>query len=211
MERPSWCARVRFFSCRWGEDSFPAWVLGQAVIFESSGVAIAPGNLKMDRRPVLVVMAGLPGVGKSSIARSLCQEFGAYHLRVDAIEDGMKAFGILPEQIAGSGYVAMVNLARENLELGFCSVIDCVNPVALTRRMFLEVAEVVGCEIISVEVICSDPLVHRARLESRGSEPTWQEVLDREYEPWVEAGIRIDTVSGGVDDWIAPICRALLD
>ncbi|MCE9560298.1 MAG: ATP-binding protein [Armatimonadetes bacterium] len=165
----------------------------------------------MDRRPVLVVMAGLPGVGKSSIARSLCQEFGAYHLRVDAIEDGMKAFGILPEQIAGSGYVAMANLAHENLSLGFSSVVDCVNPIAETRRMFLEIGEAVPCEIITIEVVCSDIAVHRERVEARGPEPSWQEVLDREYEPWVEAGIRIDTVSGGVENWIVPICGVLCD
>ena len=161
--------------------------------------------------PILVVMAGLPGVGKSTIARSLCREFGAYHLRVDAIEEGMKAFGILPEQIAGSGYAAMVNLARENLELGFSSLIDCVNPVALTRRMFLEIAEVVPCEVITVEVVCSDLAVHRERLEARGPEPSWQDVLDREYEPWLEAAFRIETASGGLDDWIAPICRTSRD
>jgi predicted kinase len=130
-------------------------------------------------------------------------------LRVDAIEDGMNAFGISDDQIAGSGYVAMANLAAENLALGFSSVVDCVNPLPLTRQMFLDVSSAAGCELMTVEVICSDLALHRARLEARGQQPTWKQVLDREYQPWHAAQFRIDTAEGNPADWIEQLNHCL--
>ena len=52
---------------------------------------------------------------------------------------------------------------------------------------------------VDVEVICSDRDAHRSRVESRVPDipghrvPTWQEVVDREYEPWQEDRLVIDT------------------
>lgn len=38
----------------------------------------------------LVVFAGLPGSGKSSIARGLARSIGAIWLRIDSIEDAIR-------------------------------------------------------------------------------------------------------------------------
>lgn len=53
--------------------------------------------------------------------------------------------------------------------------------------------------MIEIEVVCSNPVEHRRRIEDRMSDingfalPTWQAVLDREYSPWHEPHIVIDT------------------
>jgi predicted kinase len=42
---------------------------------------------------MLIVFAGLPASGKSSIARALAQEIGAVWLRIDSIEQAIRESG----------------------------------------------------------------------------------------------------------------------
>ena len=41
--------------------------------------------------PLLIVFAGLPGTGKSSLARAVARELGAVYLDKDTIKDGIIA------------------------------------------------------------------------------------------------------------------------
>jgi predicted kinase len=44
---------------------------------------------------MLIVFGGLPGVGKTALARAVAQELAAAYLRVDAIEAAMRRAGLL--------------------------------------------------------------------------------------------------------------------
>ena len=48
---------------------------------------------------VLIVLGGLPGSGKSSIARELARETGAMWLRIDFIEQAIRESGVCPDQL----------------------------------------------------------------------------------------------------------------
>jgi predicted kinase len=45
--------------------------------------------------PALIALSGLPGVGKSTLARRLSAEIGAVHVRLDTIEAAMNVSGII--------------------------------------------------------------------------------------------------------------------
>lgn len=135
--------------------------------------------------PVLVVLAGLPGVGKSSLARELAQMTGLFHLRVDAMEAPFLVRGL---EVEGSGYEAMAAVARENLALGLGSIIDCVNPWPLTREMFTFAD--VPHRRLAVEVFCSDGEEHGRRMEARGLPLS---ALERQYVPFMDADLRLDS------------------
>ena len=152
---------------------------------------------------MLIALGGLPGVGKSALARSLAQRIGAVHLRIDTIEQAMRNAGFT---VSGpEGYLAARDLAEDNLRVGRTVIVDSVNPLAITRAYWRETAARLAAELLEIEVVCSDEVQHRRRVESRVTDipglvlPTWQQVLDRRYEPWTAAHV-IDTAGRTVEE-----------
>lgn len=130
------------------------------------------------------------------------------HLRIDTIEQAMRNAG---QTVAGpEGYLVARDIARENLQLGLPVIVDAVNPIAYTRELWRNVAAETAARLVEFEVVCSDAAEHRRRVETRSVDidglrlPTWQEVLDREYEPWGTA-TTLDTAYRTVDQCVAAI------
>ena len=148
---------------------------------------------------MLIAFAGLPGVGKSTLARAFARERGAAYLRVDEIEQALRGSGTLSGEVGPAGYVVAYALARSNLRLGLTVVADCVNPLRITRDAWRRVAAEAGVPLAEVEVVCSDPAEHRSRVETRAADieglrlPGWADVADRTYEPWDRPRLVVDT------------------
>jgi predicted kinase len=149
--------------------------------------------------PVLVVVGGLPAAGKSTIAEGLARLVHAPYLRVDRIEQAIVAYSSLEHPVGAVGYAVAYALAREQLTLGLEVIVECVNPMALTRDSWSATAADVGAAIVEVEVICSDPVEHRRRVLTRATDvdglvkPTWEDVVGRDYEPWSRPHLIIDS------------------
>jgi len=150
---------------------------------------------------MLIVFAGLPGAGKTTLARALAQERHAVYLRIDTIEQALRAFPALVGGVGPAGYMVAYDLATENLSLGRTVVADSVNPLAATREAWRDVAATTATAIVEVEVVCSDAYEHRQRIERRAIElsglpsPAWQEVVDRHYDPWDWPRLILDTAN----------------
>ena len=99
------------------------------------------------------------------------------------------------EILGPEGYEVAYAIAEDNLRLGRTVIADSVNPLEVTRSAWRSVAQRTGRRYLEIEIICSDQAEHRRRVESRTSDiarhrlPSWQEVCDRDYEPW-EASVR---------------------
>lgn len=157
----------------------------------------------------LIVLAGLPGVGKTTLARALAGRLGAVHLRIDTIEQALGG------ELTDEGYRVAYGLAEDNLKLGLDVVADSVNPIALTREAWRAAAARVGAEPVELEVVCGDAAEHRRRVETRRADiaghrlPTWREVMERDYEPWEPAIPRLDTAAAGAEALAEALCRRL--
>jgi predicted kinase len=161
---------------------------------------------------MLIVLGGLPGVGKTTLAREVARATGAMHLRIDSIEQALRNAGW---KVEGEGYRVAYAVAEDNLRLGRTVVADCVNPCPLTRNEWQAVANRAGVRAVNVEIICSDGDEHRRRVESRSADiaghrvPTWSEVLERDYRPWDGDRLVIDSARSDVRRSVATILSAM--
>ena len=179
------------------------------------------------RRPLLVVIGGLPAVGKTAVCRALLGERPMTPpmtwLRVDSIEQALRRSGeMAPDMPGGAGYYAAAAVAGDVLSTGGDVLVECVNPLPITRRLWERTAVDAGSRLLQVELVCSDRDEHRRRVEQRVSDieglvlPDWRDVLQRDYAPWPEADLRLDTgrleVTGaaGAAELIARACSSSL-
>lgn len=134
-----------------------------------------PGNL--------IVIAGLPGVGKTSVATELARHLDAVHLSIDAIEEAMLGCG-LPTgwQVGVAAYETARAMAELNLRSGHCVVLDAVNDSEESRQTWRRAAVATDAELRFVHLVVGDQMEHRRRLAGRDRgfvhvpEPEWSQV-----------------------------------
>ena len=141
--------------------------------------------------PLLVVLAGRPGTGKTTLGRWIATELGAAYLRVDAIETAVVRCGLAHPPVGPVGYVVAHEIAASTLTLGTCVVVDAVNPVPEARSGWRRLAP--PARLVVFETTLTDEAEHRRRVMTRQPDlvgqvvPTWQQVHASEYVPWDEA------------------------
>jgi predicted kinase len=153
---------------------------------------------------MLIAMTGLPGTGKSTIAEVLGGRLSASVVSVDPIESAILEAGIDSDQPTGlAAYLVAETIAGLVLESGHDVIVDAVNGVDPAREQWVDLARSRGETLRFIEVICSDPELHRERLEARArrlphlNEPSWHAVeqsLD-EYSPWAGASAAVPRIT----------------
>ena len=162
---------------------------------------------------MLYIFGGLPGTGKSTLSLGLARERKAVHLRIDTVEQALRDFGL--QDLGPAGYMVAYGVARDNLRLGLEVVADSVNPIAVTREAWRQVAHDAGVPFVEIEVVCSDEREHRRRVETRASTvpglvlPIWSQVVNRTYEPWDREHVVIDTAGRAPEQSLADLMEAL--
>lgn len=159
---------------------------------------------------MLVIFGGLPGTGKSTLARRLAAEVRAVYLRIDTIERAMVDTNEALS-LGERGYLVAYAVAEDNLRLGHTVIADSVNPLQITRSAWRNVATRAGVNAVEIEVVCSDQTEHRRRLEMRSHDiqVTWQDAVERVYEPWMGEHIRIDTAGQKIEHSLAALRQAV--
>ena len=151
----------------------------------------------------LIALAGLPGVGKSSIARDLARRTGAMWLRIDSMDQAIWASGTAPNDLLDWTYRAAQAVAADNLVLGLDVIADCVNDCEDAREGWEAAARRARSEIVWLEIVCSDATEHRRRIEMRTADiaglslPGWDAVVGRAYASWTRDRFTVDTTHRG--------------
>lgn len=167
---------------------------------------------------MLVVISGLPGTGKSAVAREVARRVGAVHMSIDTVEDALVGAGLASSWETGvAAYEAVRAAAEQNLELGRIVVVDAVNDSEIARDTWRHSAAATRTPLIFVLLTLEDEIEHRRRLEGRRRnltnipEPTWDDVRGRAatFEPWADTHLRVN--AGETLQQIVAIILARLD
>ena len=165
---------------------------------------------------VLVLFSGLPGVGKTVLARRVARHFHIPLFAKDRIQSALRVHG-LADRGTADGYHLLLDLADEQLSLGVSVVLDAVFPMEGFRSAARDLARRHGANFRPVFCYCSDPSVWRERMKRREQfVPHWTPVgweavqrLQATYEPWQpETTLFVDSLNNFEDnlvlviDWI---------
>lgn len=149
----------------------------------------------------VIVVSGLPCIGKSTIAYELAKSYRIPVLSVDPIESAILESGFKRNFETGlAAYLVVKKLAQEQLNIELSVVIDAVSPVKEARDMWKEIAEKYTATLTIIECIL-DEKTHKTRVNARNRampgipEVTWEfvEKVKDMYLPWKEDRLIIDT------------------
>ncbi len=151
----------------------------------------------------VIVISGLPGSGKSTVAESIAKRLLLPIFSVDPIESSIIKSGIARSFETGlAAYFVVETLAEEQLRTGISVIIDAVNPVKEARGMWRNVSTTHNATLILIECVL-DRHLHQQRTENRVRgmygipEVTWVDVENqrRGYQPWEEDRLILDTAN----------------
>ena len=149
----------------------------------------------------LILISGLPGSGKSTVAESLAAKLSVPLFSVDPIESSILKSGLKRSFETGlAAYLVAEALAGEQLKRGLSVIIDAVNPVQEARDMWHNLVRKQKATLIIIECVL-DRELHKERIASRRRnmhgipEVTWEDVENRhkQYVPWKEERLVLDT------------------
>jgi len=172
-------------------------------------------------RPALVVVMGLPGVGKSHCARLLCVRLGAAHVASDEVRSRLFIAASYADEENRAVFAAVTALVDGLLGEGHRVVVDATNLVARNRAGTIGVARRRGIPVTYVRVTSSDEDA-RARLRSRragradgdhseADEPIYERMRRQSFEPPAEGFLELTNgadLTGEIDRIVAAVERA---
>ena len=176
---------------------------------------LALGELEApSKKPCLILVGGLPGTGKSTLANALAQQAGFCVIRSDIVRKELAGVGgeechfefgqgIYTAEWTKRTYTECLRRAEELLFSGERALVDANFREEHQRRMFLDSAQRWG--VPTVFLLCeAEPELVRTRLAKRtgdASDADWS-VYNNAVETWEEWGpktrLRLKSINTGI-------------
>jgi predicted kinase len=154
--------------------------------------------------PCAVVLCGLPGTGKSTLADLVAERLGAPSFAFDWFLGALTPFGVVRQDNAAPlGNQLITSALARQIRAGQSAVLDAGGFEHSERTRWRTITERFGGRFVGVECICPDEVVHRRRVESRRRDiPGWPATVSWEHigrmreiwEPWHEPHLVLDTL-----------------
>jgi hypothetical protein len=162
--------------------------------------------------PLLIVVTGLPGTGKSTVAEAIARMLHGSTISHDWVMSGLRPYqdiqGVLDQMTPSGhrvvGWSILTALARAQLRQGQVVVLDGVaRAEEIAKCKELALSEAARMSLVATK--CSDRALHERRIEGRQRQiPSWYELtwgrVERSIATWEEP-VNADLVLDAANDW----------
>lgn len=158
-------------------------------------------RLRTQGQPRLIVVSGLPGTGKTTVAEHVARSTGATVLSLAWLLGVLKSTEACDTARSSElAYDLLSRLAEHQLRMRCSIVLDSMAGSGPVRERWRRLASESSARLLVIECVCSDATVHRQRVGARqGGIPGWRdpdwshvEQMRSRYEPWHEERLVID-------------------
>ncbi|MDX8148964.1 ATP-binding protein [Lentzea sp. BCCO 10_0061] len=153
--------------------------------------------------PVVVLVAGIPGAGKSTIAELLARRLRTPIFSMDWVMGALVLGRAVTEENAYEvGDLQLRASVARHVQLGIDVIVDATGHTREERDQWRELTERLGGVFVGVECVCSDEVLHRERIDGRDRGiPGWYATVPWEHvqrmrglwEPWEDDHLVLDS------------------
>ena len=147
---------------------------------------------------MLLLITGLPGTGKTTVARAFAALSGATHLNSDVLRRELGLMGHYSQEDKEKVYIALLQRAREALLDGKTVVVDSTFYKESIRAPFRALATECGVPLRWVEVQAGEQTLYarlsRPRPDSEADFQVYEKIRDQ-FEPLPEERLILNTDS----------------
>lgn len=152
-------------------------------------------------KPTLILFAGMPGSGKTTLARMVARRLSIPAFAKDRIQRVLRDHNLADES-SGDGYYLILDMADEQLSLGLSVILDATFPLDHFRTVASEIAARHKANFCAIYCYCSDDDAWRERMTTRVQYvPNWKPVgwdvvvrMRDYYQPWNENALLVDSL-----------------
>lgn len=135
---------------------------------------------------MLILIAGLPGSGKTTLARAIAKKYGASHFNSDQLRREMGLWGSYRPEDKARVYEELLRRSRQALSEGKPVVVDSTFYKASLRKTFEELAAACGQKPMWVFATAPDTVLRKRVSKPRPDSEADESVLEKikaAYEP----------------------------